>query len=63
MEARGRARRQEIKLTCQEELPVLEAFIGIRNRLTALKMVSSLYSGGHGLIRRIQPVSSNLKMS
>jgi hypothetical protein len=29
----------EPKLIEQEELPVLEAFIGIRNRLTALKMV------------------------
>ena len=33
----------EPELTIQEELPVLEAFIGIRNRLTALKMVSRPY--------------------
>lgn len=54
----------ETKLTLQEELPVLEAFIGIRNRLTALKMVNSLIGDcGPGLMSRIRPDSSNLKMS
>lgn len=53
--------------TLQEELPILEAFINIRNRLTALKKVS-LRQCGLGIavtdtFLRTAPGSSELKMS